>query len=145
VHVALPRGGSEGGLPPGTRATDVPDTLCDRRVGIEGARASAPSRSPRLSRPLLFAFLPLAMGAVLLPPLFLVFGVHAVWEGLRLLALSCLSSGRLVMLEAGSTEALEPFLLAAGVFAVDLCFAFPLAYNLDGRAPSSTGPPGRRP
>jgi uncharacterized membrane protein len=110
----------------------VPDTLNVHRVvvGSAGAPAGVPV-PPSVSRRLAFAVFPLAFTAALLPVLFLVFGLSSTWEGLRLVALSSVSAGRLVLLEAGSTGMLEPFLIGAGVFTLDLCFAFPLAYNLE--------------
>lgn len=47
------------------------------------------------------------------------------------MALGVLSAGNLILLEAGRSHSFEPFLLAGVVFTLDLCFAFPLATNLE--------------
>jgi uncharacterized membrane protein len=109
----------------------VPDTLKPDPAQPGTIRPGALAPALRFPRRLLVAAVPLLLTGALLPVLFLLFGVRPVGEGIRLVALSCLSSGRLVTLEVGVEGLLEPFLLAAAIAWVDLCFAFPLAYNLD--------------
>lgn len=110
----------------------MPETLKLPDLTWPGAAQedSPASRGRPLPRRLLFAVLPLLSTVLLLPVFLVLYGSDAAWEGVRLALLSCLSAGKLVVLEAGSRGTFEPFAIAAGVIYVDLCLAFPLAYNL---------------
>ncbi|GEM_PF-2842279 len=109
--------------------TKVAETAPRFRAGVLSGSGTRGSRF--VPRRLLFALFPVLLTGLLLPAFLILYGPSAAWEGMRLSLLSCISSGKLVVLEAGSLGSFEPFAIAAAVFYVDLCLAFPLAYNLE--------------
>jgi uncharacterized membrane protein len=109
----------------------LPEIVKLREPGLEEAIETVEGAARSVPRRLAFALLPLVSTALLLPAFVILFGSTEAWEGIRLTALSCLSAGKMVLLEAGKLGTFEPFALAGGVIYVDLCFAFLLAYNLE--------------
>jgi uncharacterized membrane protein len=114
----------------GTKITS-PETIELREASLQEALGGVEEAARSFPRRWAFAILPLVSTALLLPAFLVLFGPTAAWEGIRLALLSCVSAGKLSLLEAGKLGTFEPFALAGGVFYVDLCCAFPLAYNLE--------------
>ncbi|MHC4778352.1 MAG: small multi-drug export protein [Planctomycetota bacterium] len=111
--------------------TTSPETIELGETSLQDALGEVEEAARSIPRRWAFAILPIISTALLLPAFLLFFGPTAAWEGLRLAVLSCVSAGKLSLLEAGKLGTFEPFALAGGVLYVDLCFALPLAYNLD--------------